>query len=181
MDFQENIARIRDNLWLIPEKRFPDLVKDKDYTTSALYLIVCLVLSIPFMVAADVIEGIPPIDSILGIPLLLVAMLVLAYIFYGIQHVLLKLLGGKATFRESVQVFIYGATINLILGPLPFIGIVTALVMLANVVIGSAKIHKISLLRAILALLVIPIIIVVLLAVVLMLFLMPVGASITPI
>jgi hypothetical protein len=161
MELGENIRRIKDNLFLIPEERFDELTKDTGYKTSFIYLLACLVLSIPFGIIVSLFMG-GLFDTIFVIPLAFVISIIVNYISFGVLFLFLKLVGGKASFLKSVQVFIYGSTIELILSGIPIIGLIAGLIALANIVIGSKRIHKISLLRAILALLVIPIVVLIL-------------------
>ncbi len=158
MDPAENIARIKDNLLLIPEARFDALVQDKGYMDSFIYYLVCIVLSIPFSLLVAYFTS-SLIETVLVIPVSIILSVVMAYIIFGIQHLLLRLVGGKAGYLQSVQVFIYGSTPSIVFGTLPIANIIASLIGLANVVIGAARIHKISLLRSVVAILVIPTII----------------------
>ncbi len=161
MDPAENIARIKDNLLLIPEARFDALVQDKGYMDSFIYYLACIVLSIPFSLLVAYFTS-SLIETVLVIPVSIILSVVMAYIIFGIQHLLLRLVGGKAGYLQSVQVFIYGSTPSIVFGTLPIANIIASLIGLANVVIGAARIHKISLLRSVVAILVIPTIILIL-------------------
>jgi len=161
MDIKENVMRIKDNLFLIGEKRFVELVTDTDYKVSFIYLVACLVLSLPLeFIFTSVSEG--TLEALIYIPLAFLISIPVAYVVYGIQHLLLKALGGQGTFLQSVQVFIYGSTLTLIFGSIPIIGSLLGFITLANTVVGSSKIHKISIWRAIFALVVVPIIVIIL-------------------
>jgi len=166
MEIIQNISRIKENLWLIPSERFDTLTKDPGYTDSLIYLVACLILSIPIMIIAGISNGMEPVTVVLGIPLGIVFSIPIVYLVYLIQFALLKLVGGKASFLQTVQVFIYGSTSSLIFGQLPILGIIPGLIALVNVVLGSARVHQISLLRAIAALVVIPLLLIIVLGII---------------
>ncbi len=155
METSENVARIRDNLLLIPAERFDLLAKDAGYLDSFIYYVACIILSIPFSLLVAYFTG-SVIEAIVVIPVSIILSLALAYVIFALQHLLLRLVGGQGTLLQSVQVFIYGSTPSVIFGPLPIISILTSLLGLANVVVGAARVHRISLLRAIVAVIVIP-------------------------
>ncbi len=155
MEPSENIYRIKDNLLLISAERFDALVQDKGYLDSFIYYIACIVLSVPFTLLAAYLTN-SLIGTILVIPVSIAISVVLAYIIFAIQHALLRLLGGQATLLQTIQVLIYGSTPAIIFGTIPIINVLASLAGLANVVIGAARVHRISLLRAIVAIVVIP-------------------------
>jgi hypothetical protein len=163
MEIGENVSRIKDNLLLIPSERFDTLTKDPGYKTSFIYLIACLILSIPIMLIGAMAQGIGIIAAIISLPISLILSIPILYIMYLIQFALLKIVGGKASFQQSVQIFIYGGTAALIFGNFPFLGMIAGLIALANIVLGSARIHQISTLRSIIALIIIPLIILIIL------------------
>jgi hypothetical protein len=169
MEFSKNISRIRNNLLLIPSERFDDLTKDSGYKTSFIYLIACLILSIPIIIIAGLFSGAGIVSIIIGIPLGLIIAIPLIYLLYLIQFALLKIVGGKASLLQSVQVFVYGSTSSLIFGQFPVLGIIPGLIALANIVLGSARVHKISVLRSAIALIVIPIIILIIVGIIMVL------------
>lgn len=150
--------RIKDNLFLIPEQRFPDLVKDPDLTTSLVYLVACLVLAIPVKLAVGFMEGAPLFDNLLYAFVLQFLLLPIAYLLYGVGHFFLVLVGGTASFKQSVQIFIYGGTLALIIGSFPVVGFIAGLIALANMVMGASKVHHISLARTLVAIIVQPVI-----------------------
>ena len=67
----------------------------------------------------------------------------------------------KGSFLQTVQLFVYGGTGSLIFRGIPIIGLVYSFIYLGNVVRGAQRVHKISLVNAILALVAIPIILVI--------------------
>lgn len=178
MNFAAIFNKIKENVFLIPAERFDSLTTDKSYKDSFIYLLICFALSFPIrwgMMFLDYKEpgfNLIPISfetklfvtffgtligTIIGIPLI--------YLFYLVQHFLLKLFGAKEGLLKSIQVFIYGSTPGLLFGSIPLVGIVTSLVILSNTVLGSARIHQIDWWKAILAIVVIPILIAILLAI----------------
>lgn len=172
MDIAKNVARIKDNLLLIPAERFDTLAADKDYQTSFVYFMACIILSIPLSLLVALALG-DFMGILLSIPASVIVSVILAYIIFGVQHLLLRLLGGQATFLQSVQVFVYGTTPSIIFGTIPVLGFVASLIGLANVVLGSARVHKISVLRAIAAIIIIPTVLLILLFVALYAYLAP--------
>ncbi len=169
MDIKQTIEKIKSNIFLIPEARFDELTKDVSYKESFIYLVACLALSLPIIFFENLMSyksayflGLsnPFFGSLFFSIFSNLFSIPIFYIFLGIQHTLLKLLGGKANFLKSTQVFIYGGTSGLVLGSLPLIGLIFSLVSLSNIVFGAKRVHNISLLKAILALIIIPVLIV---------------------
>ncbi len=165
MDMNKILERIKTTLWIVPEKRFDEMVKDGNYTDSFLYLLICMVLSIPVMmlgftaIALSSKADIPGAVSAVAIslPAVFLIGIPLQYIGFGVEFVLLKILGGKADFQKSVQVFVYAGTPSFIFGSLPYIGILPSLLGLYNIVVGSARIHQMPVWKAVIAIVVIPI------------------------
>jgi hypothetical protein len=170
MDLAENIMRIKDNLFVIPKERFDKLVKDNEYSTSFFYLMACLIISVPIEIIVALADGMTIFETLVFIFMYLVLVPPFAYLVYAIQHLFLKLVGGQAGMLQSIQTFIYGGTCAIIFSSIPCLGLIPTFISLANVVQGSARVHKISTLRAILALVVIPIVVII--ALVLVLFLL---------
>ncbi len=174
MEIKENLARIKDNLLLIPEARFDSLSQDS-YKDSFVYLLGILILGIPFTFLVSLFQGASLFAILIAIPIALVINIVLFYIYSGFIHIVLKLLGGKASLPQTIAVLVHGSTLFVILSAIPLLSLLLALLMLANQTIGAKRVHNVSLLRAIVAVVVIPvllfIIIIVVLTVIAMMFL----------
>ena len=178
------VEKIKGNLFLIPSERFDGLTKDKGFGESFKYLIAILAIS---LVVSIIISSVLYSEFIGLLPLLIVGMVVglviaipILYISYGIMHILLKIVGAKGSYLKTVQVFIYGGTCGTVFNAIPFLGYLAGLVSLANIVLGAARVHKISLLRSIVALVVIPAVVVVILFVALAGYFMATLSSLQP-
>jgi hypothetical protein len=156
MDYAQNVKRIKDNLLLIKPERFDALVSDKGYWDSFVYFIACMVASIPFELAVVLATGGNPSDLLLSVPVSILISLVVGYAIFALQHLFLRAVGGQATRLQSVQVFIYGTTPSIIFGGIPFLGVLASLAGLANIVVGSSRVHRISVWRSIAAIIIIP-------------------------
>ncbi len=163
MEITELLKKIWSNILLVPEKRFDELTKDKDYKESFIYLLACMAISLPIVFAVSMLSISAPTGKImLALTNLVIYVLLgipFTYIGIGITHILLKLVGGKATFLKTIQIFIYGETTSVIFGTLPLIGWIFSLIALANITLGAKRIHNLSLLRTIVAIIIIPVII----------------------
>ena len=163
------LEKIKENLFLIPNERFEGLTKDPGYKDSFVYLVVCLVISLVISVIVGFFSLGNYGGSVAGLFTALIIGTIIAipfyYIGYIIFHILLKIVGAKEGFLKTVQVFVYGGTPALIFGSIPLINLIALLVALVNIVRGAAVVHKISTLRAAIALVVIPVIIGVILAI----------------
>lgn len=155
MDTRSYLGKIQANLFLIPPERFDALCRDPDHRPSFLHLLLCMVLAIPIKVLTNLMIG-NPLGPLLSIPFAFTVGIALTYAIYMLQHLLLRLMGGKASFLQSAQIFIYGGTCQLVLGGIPVVGIIPAIIALVNVVRGASRVHGISLLRSALALILIP-------------------------
>ncbi|MFN7991765.1 MAG: YIP1 family protein [Candidatus Micrarchaeia archaeon] len=155
MDLRGRFDRIRENILFVPAERFDSLAGGDGFNDSAAHLVLCLLLSVPIDLAVGALGG-TLIQAMLSVPSSLVISLMLSYLIFAVQHLLLKLVGGHARLSESVSVFIYGNTVSLVFGGIPFLGIAAVFISLSNVVIGSARVHRIPLWRSALALVVLP-------------------------
>jgi hypothetical protein len=164
MDINELLKKIWSNIFLVPEKRFDELTKDKEYKESFVYLLVCLAISSPILFISTILMNVGSTAALTNTMVIIILSIPFAYIGFGLIHLFLKLLGGKADFLKTVQVCVYGQTTATIFGRLPWIGWIFGLVALANVVLGAKRIHDISLLRAIVAVVIIPVILTMILA-----------------
>lgn len=169
MELMENILRIKGNLFLIPAEKLDSQANDPGYKTSLIYLLACLVLSIPFYLLGAMLDGILAI-SVIATPFYIGMGVVMAYISFSIYHVLLRLVGGRAPLRRTIQMMIYGMTPSIIFGSIPCIGALAALIALANIILGAVRVHGISLLRSVVALFILPLLIIIAIWLVFMLF-----------
>ena len=83
-----------------------------------------------------------------------------------ILHVFFKIVGGQGTYEGTVRILAY-ITAGAVLSWIPIVGILVALYMIYLEVIGGTKVHKISTLSSLIAVLVLPAILVIVLIVVL--------------
>ena len=159
------LEKIKENIFLIPAERFEGLTKDPGYKDSFVYLLACLAISIPIRIIVGLL-GIGDITLLITATIIgVIFSIPIFYVGYIILHILLKLVGAKEGLSKTVQVFIYGGTCALIFGSIPLIGFIAGLISLVNIVVGAAKVHKISNLRAAIAVVVIPIIVGIVLAI----------------
>lgn len=169
MDVIKILNKIWKNLIWIPEARFDELTKDKGYKESFYYLLVCFAIAFPIVCTGTIffmgeqyatMNIFEKISTAIISTLLYVVLAVPAtYIGIMICHLLLKLLGGDADLIKTAQIFIYGQTPSTVLGSIPYLGWIFSLISLVCVVLGSKRIHKISLLRAVIAIVIIPLIV----------------------
>ncbi len=161
MELGTILEKIKSNLWLLSEAKFDGLTKDAGYMPSFVYMLVCLVISIPFRFLTDVfITGQDSMVALISAVMGIIVSIPVLYVSYFITHLFVKLLGGGAPFLKTVQIFIYGSTLALILSYVPILGFFAGLIALANVVFGVKRIHKLSLLKAILAVVVLPVLVI---------------------
>jgi len=165
MELMENISRIKDNLFLIKAERLDKLTNDPDYMTSFIYILACLAVSIPFFLLGSFLDGTLMV-AILAIPFYIVAGIVFNYFAFGIYHMFLRIMGGKAPIERSIQLMIYGMTPSLVFGTIPLLGAIAGLLGLANVILGAEKVHGISVWRAFVALFVLPLVLAIILGLV---------------
>ncbi|MBI5159035.1 YIP1 family protein [Candidatus Micrarchaeota archaeon] len=177
MDAGEIIKKIKNNLFFIPEAKFDELTKEKEYAKTFQYLVACLIVSLPINLVISILAykepaiiGGTPLATKIAMALIttiigtVVAIPVL-YILYAIMHGLLKLAGGKASLRETIQIYVYGNTCATIFGGIPIISLIIGLVSLSNIVLGVKRIHKMSLWKAIAVVVVIPIVLTVIITI----------------
>jgi len=182
MDLGSIFEKIKSNLWLLPEAKFDGLTKDNKYMPSLAYLAVCLLIAIPIDIIVRLVMNLEPtlmtgaeiVGLIIGAIIGMILAIPLFYLYYLVIHVIVRILGGTAPYIKTIQAAIYGSTLLLILSGVPLIGIVAGFVALANVVLGIKRVHKLSLLKAILAVVVIPVLIAIVLAMAVIGYLMPV-------
>lgn len=171
MDLMAILSKIKENLFLIPEEKFDGLTKDISYADSFIYLVVSAllysILAFPISLlsgvvnvasttksaAAGVVGG--PVTALVSTALVFVMLIVFRYVYIILVHLLLKLVGGTAPLLKTAQVMIYGST-PMILAPIPCAGWIFSLLVLANTVVGAKRVHNISLLKAVVAMIVIP-------------------------
>ena len=83
-----------------------------------------------------------------------------------IVHIFFKIVGGQGTYEGTVRILAYIAA-GAALSWIPIVGFLVALYMIYMEVIGGAKVHKISTLSSLIAVIVLPAILVIVLIVVL--------------
>jgi hypothetical protein len=158
IDLDGYVKRVQQCLWLIPEGFFPAIVKDKGFRESFAYLLFLMIIATPIDVAVELLtaKGV----SLAGTAFVILAGFIVApilmYFTAGLTHAFIKLLGGKSGYLQTVQLLIYGQTGMTVLGSVPVVGMVFALVAVVNMVKGTQRIHGLSLLRSVAAVLVLP-------------------------
>lgn len=93
----------------------------------------------------------------LGLPLFIglmfagyIFMLIFSFAGAGILHLYLKIFGGKANYTQTYQLVIYGMTPRLVFGWIPIIGGFAGIYDFVLMIIGTHKIHKITMNKTIL-------------------------------
>jgi uncharacterized membrane protein len=167
MDLGAIIKKMKKCVFLVSEAEFGKIASDKEFMGSFVYLLILAVISVVGSAVMQVVSAMfQPAAAlnfgaiIISAPLAYAICIIAAYAWMAIMHVLLKLVGGKADFLKTAQVFIYGSTPSFLFGWIPLVGLIAMLATLVNVVIGSKKVHGISLLRAIIAVVVVPVVVV---------------------
>jgi hypothetical protein len=122
---------------------------------SLVYLIFTLIL---FFVAPSILlGGLFDFEPSLGLsggigislPIFIYIFLIVStFVLAGVTHIIAILLGGKKDFSLTYKAVAYASTPSLLLGWIPFIGILANLYSLFLVIIGISKLHKVTLLRA---------------------------------
>ena len=175
------VGRVKECWLLIKEEQFDGLTKDTGFSDSLIYLFALSALSLLLSTIVSLAQNLANPASGLGMGALLVASaitfviglpiaLVFSYVGFGVMHVLLKIFGGKATFLQTVQVYIYGGTPMRLFGWIPCIGLIGALIALVNIVLGLKRVHNISLLKTVLVVIGVPLLIVLILVGIAVLF-----------
>ena len=191
MDIGAILSKIKGNMFLISEERFDSLTRDSGYGDSFWHLVACLAVSLPisifFGLIMQIVSGAGTSAALFKTGLLIaltVACIPLMYIGFGILHMFLKLVGGKAPYEKTAQLLIYGYTPYNLFSGIPILNFAFVLVSLVNAVRGAKRVHQISLVRAAIALVVIPIsvafVVVVLAFIALLPFFMAAAPTITP-
>ena len=85
--------------------------------------------------------------------------IILMFISTGIIHVFARVFGGNGDYPATFKAMVYGATPSLLLGWLPFVGIIFAIYSLYLQIKGISTLHRVSMGRAFLIIFLIPMII----------------------
>ena len=85
--------------------------------------------------------------------------LAMTFVSAGIIHIIAKLLNGKGNYTATYKAMAYSSTPSLLLGWVPWIGIIAYLYSLYLGIVGVSKLHSVSMLRSILIVIALPLII----------------------
>ena len=96
------------------------------------------------------------VGALIGI---LILMIIALFIGAAIIHIGVILFHGKNGYGQTVKAYAYGQTPTLLLGWIPFIGIIFSLWSLYIMIVGVAELQEMSTGKAIVAVLIIPIVI----------------------
>ena len=88
-----------------------------------------------------------------------VLILVIPFIGVGVLHLFVKLFGGHGSYADTYNAVVYGNTPTYLLGWIPYVGALATLYSLYLEIKGISKLHDISMLRAVLAVIVVPLVI----------------------
>jgi len=95
------------------------------------------------------------------------AALVFTFIGVGLEHLSVKLLGGKGDYAATYKALVYASTLSMLLGWIPIVSIITGLYSFYLSLKGLSKLHDFSMWRAFVAAFLVPLVIGVVLSVVL--------------
>lgn len=90
--------------------------------------------------------------------------LVGSFIGAGILHIFISLLGGKQGFYNTYKAAIYASTPSLLLGWIPYVGVIIGIYSLYLLVKGVSILQKMTMKRAFVAAVLIPVVIAILIA-----------------
>jgi hypothetical protein len=93
------------------------------------------------------------------------AILILSFLIVGILHLWIKLFKGKAKYKKTYQLYVYGTTPSFLLSWIPFVGNFAWIYSLIVLITGTSIIHKISKTRSMILYL-IPVILLIILMVI---------------
>lgn len=142
---------------LATEKDFKRLTDDKGFAPSFMYylafqlawFVVALILYLAFGTLGE-----RWLRLVLSIPVGIAVM----YIYIGLVHGIIKLLGGKESLLKTVQIYIYGFTPYYWLRAIPCVGwMVGLLFSFGNHLLGLTEVHRLSYWKAAFAALIIPV------------------------
>ncbi len=79
-----------------------------------------------------------------------IAGLLMIFVAAGLLHVWIYIFGGRAVFEKTFQLLVYSSTPMYLLGWIPFLSFLAQIYSIVLLVIGTQKLHKLSLARSIL-------------------------------
>lgn len=175
MGFIEKIKKV-----ILSPNEFFDAIKTEEGITQAFiyYAILSLIYSILFGIFYFLMPtflGPMPFGE-LGIAMIVISYvvgLISVFIYAVITHIFTKIVGGNGNYSATFKSLVYASTPSLLLGWVPMIGVIFAIFSLYLMIKGISKLHGITMLRAFVAVFIIPLIIGIVIA-------MIVGALFTP-
>lgn len=96
--------------------------------------------------------------------------LINVFILALLVHLFWKLFGAKGSFEDSFRVLVYGNAINYLLGWIPVVGFIVGLYAFYLIIVGGTVVHKISTIKSLLGLIILPIIIGVIITIIILQF-----------
>lgn len=164
MGFLEKVKKV-----LTSPTEFFEKVKGEEGIGEAFkyYIIFSLIYNIIFGLLVNFgLSGIPieqmgPFRALgLALPIaFFIISLISLFIGTAILHAFAKIFGGKGDYSETFKAVVYGATPSLLLGWVPFIGLILVFYSLYLQIKGISMLHQVSMGRAFLIVFLIPIII----------------------
>lgn len=172
MQFLEKVK----NVLMTPSDFFKEVVKETGITEAFKYLLVIglISLAINFVVSSIIgiaLSALNPIFAMFGVVtyfLLIGAFIVIIFApFIGaaILHLFIKLFGGTSDYSATYKTVVYSSTPSMLFGWIPFINYVMYIYNFYLLWRGTSIMHKMSMGRAFLALLILIIIPVLLIAI----------------
>lgn len=152
------------NTWLkvikTPGEFFMQMPAKGGYADPVKFAVVCYLIAGIFMAIIPLAAyflfagiGITEITLIIGFSsILFIPVIGVIGLFIGalILHIFFKILGGKGTYDGTFRILAYASATAVFIW-IPFVGILAGLYMIYVVVIGGTKVHKISTLKSVVA------------------------------
>jgi hypothetical protein len=142
---------------LSPNNLFENIKNEKGITRA---FIQYAFLSFLYLSLSIVVQLFYPINTLINSlktkPILLVLyytiLLISSFIWSSIVHLFAKLFGGNGDYSSTYRALTYSLTPFLILGWIPFLGIIFVLYSLYLSVLGISKLHEVSIIKAVITL-----------------------------
>ena len=132
-----------------PSEFFEKIKKEKGIIPTFKYFVILSLVYHTFSSGCSFLSTPTPIlDVLKNFLMSYVIGLITTFIVAGIWHVLVIPLGGKGNYSATYKALVYGSTLGLLFGWIPYIGNVFSFFSFYLQMIGISKLHKISMKRA---------------------------------
>jgi len=133
---------------MTPTKFFRSTRRERGYMNALEYYAVFALIGLIASTAYNAIFTNYSVETFVALPIVYIVGILTTFLSAGFLHVLAKIIAGVKGFEKTYNLYVYATTPSLLLGWIPFAGFFAGMYSLYLTILGLSVVHKISMRRS---------------------------------